>query len=72
VADVILQALHAKEKGLTRADMIQELFRRNLNAERIKAALKMLSQHGLAYSQLEKTPGRPAERWFAVKAAMAA
>lgn len=66
VADQILVALRSRfPEGLTRTE-ISALFGRNRSAERIGAALLLLLKHGLARFQPESTPGRSAERWFAL------
>jgi len=65
-ADKILEALKDNPAGMTRNE-IRELFQRNLSAERIDSALRVLSRLNLAYSKKEEpgqTAGRPAERWF--------
>jgi hypothetical protein len=64
IADRILVALKTKPKGLSRND-IRELFKRNLEEDRIDRALKFLAQHRLARSAKESTAGRPKEMWYA-------
>ncbi len=64
-ADVILQALRAEAKGLTRTQ-IQNLFQRNKTAEQIYQALEFLEKNQFARRVSERTEGRPAERWLAI------
>lgn len=64
VADTILKGLRGCPEGLTRDD-IRNLFGRNLAANKIARALRSLTDQGLAHSEIEKTDGRPAERWYA-------
>ena len=65
VADEILRALRAAgASGMTRTE-IRDLFKRNESADRIGAALTMLSERKLATSQLRDTGGRPTEVWRA-------
>jgi hypothetical protein len=67
LADEILGALReAAEVGLTRTQ-IRDIFRRNVEADRIGSALKLLAENGLARSRKESGDGRPVERWFAVE-----
>lgn len=63
-ADSILDALKRNPNGLTRTD-IRDLFKRNLSAERIEAALAVLLRSGKANCLTDNTGGRPAERWVA-------
>jgi hypothetical protein len=64
VADEILRALRAAgPAGVTRTD-ISALFKRNETADRIGAALGLLSRRGLAvHYQQPGQAGRPAEVW---------
>jgi hypothetical protein len=66
-ADAILRALRAQPKGLTRTE-INDLFARNLSANRLEAALAKLLQYGKA--RCEKPPnlgkGRPPQLWIAI------
>jgi hypothetical protein len=62
VADRILAALRNKPEGLTRTDINNSLGR-HADAERINAALQLLRQEQLAYSEEVKTSGRPSEVW---------
>jgi hypothetical protein len=64
IADTVLKALRDNREGLTRED-IRNLFGRNQPAERIARALRSLADQGLARFEMEKTEGRPAERWIA-------
>jgi hypothetical protein len=64
MADTVLAELRkAGERGLTRTE-ISWLFGRHAQASEISRALNKLVSEGLARSQLERTEGRTAERWF--------
>jgi hypothetical protein len=65
MADRILPALRAARKGLTRTE-ISALFNRYRSASEIVRALLILRKWGLIRFEIQKTKGRPAERWFAV------
>jgi hypothetical protein len=67
VADELLRLLRSCPNGLTRTD-IRDYFQRNASADRIGRALGLLLQHKLARRDREQTGGKPAERWFAVRA----
>jgi BT4734-like, N-terminal domain/Protein of unknown function (DUF3987) len=65
VADRILAALIAAgEKGLTKTEIVHDLFNRNVTKFTIDEALRLLHRLSLAFCQSETTKGRPAERWF--------
>jgi hypothetical protein len=64
VADELLQMLRATPGGLTRTE-VRDFFGRNQSQERIARALGLLLKHKLACREMEKTNGRPAERWRA-------
>lgn len=67
LADEILLALRdAADIGMTRSQ-ISQLFKRNVDADRLNAALSCLAQNGLAQSRKEHGEGRPVERWFATE-----
>lgn len=69
VTDGILRALRtAGAKGMTRTE-IRDFFGRNQSALRIDRALMALAESGYARStqQQRETPGRPAERWIALR-----
>jgi hypothetical protein len=63
VADRIKEMLTGAPEGLTRAQ-IRDAFGRNKSSERIGAALEFLEDHGRVFKEIERTGGRPAERWF--------
>jgi hypothetical protein len=65
LADTILQMLrYAGSTGLTRTDVSAE-FGRHVKSAAIGHALALLGREGFARLAVEKTPGRPSERWFA-------
>jgi len=63
VADAILEALKAAPSGLTRTE-INNLFGRNLSADRLQAAIGALVRLGLIRIDKSETGGRPTERFF--------
>lgn len=65
IADDILRLLADSPEGVTRTE-ISEYFGRHRSRREIGRALLLLETCHLARKQLEKTPGRPTERWFAV------
>jgi hypothetical protein len=66
VADRIIAALRATENGLTLSD-IHALFQRHETGSRIRAALRLLEEAGLATMRIEQGDGiKPVERWFAL------
>jgi hypothetical protein len=65
VSDKLLKALRAKREGMSRTE-VRNLFKRNLDAEKIARALEFLARHHLAACSTEKTEGRPIERWSAL------
>jgi hypothetical protein len=65
VADQILKELRKEPEGLTRTE-IRDLLGRHGNTSEIEAALRVLSEIGMARRQHEQTSGRPVERWLAV------
>jgi hypothetical protein len=64
-ADEILRALRAAPCGLARTE-IAALFDRHKSVAELSRALTVLHNRGLARFELQKTKGRPAERWHAV------
>jgi hypothetical protein len=65
VADEILRALQqAGTAGMTRT-AIRDLFGRHRSADRIGAALALLTSRGRARGEMKDTGGRPSEVWFA-------
>ncbi len=65
-ADKILKALRAAPDGLSRNEIREGVFQRNVSADKIGDALALLAEYGLARSEKRKTDGRPEERWYAV------
>ena len=57
----------AGSRGITRTE-IRDLFSRNRKQSQVDRVLSVLAEHGLAYSDIENTGGRPVERWFAANA----
>jgi hypothetical protein len=64
LADRILEALRAAgEHGLTGTGL-QRHFRNNLSAGKLREALTLLAENGLAHWRKEKTGKRPRTTWF--------
>jgi hypothetical protein len=63
----ILRALRKNPNGLSRRQISDELFGRNLSSAKISEALECLRSLGLADSVTERIPGRGPNReiWFA-------
>lgn len=64
-ADRILAALRNSSAGMTRTEINESVFKRNLPSEEIARCLELLTTAQLAYARIEETEGRAAERWFA-------
>jgi hypothetical protein len=64
-ADEILRALRATPAGMTRTE-ISALFDRHRSVGELSRALLVLHNRGLVRFELQKTKGRPVEKWFAV------
>jgi hypothetical protein len=64
-ADEIQRALRAAPTGMTRTE-ITALFDRHKSVAELSRALMVLHNHSLARFELQKTKGRPVERWYAV------
>ena len=64
-ADEILRALRAAPAGLTRTE-ITALFDRHKSVAELSRALMVLHKRSLVRFELQKTRGRPVERWYAV------
>ncbi len=65
LADELLGLLRQSLQGLTRTELNNALGRNKASAY-IGRALALLAEYGLAKGKREETPGRSAERWFAV------
>jgi Protein of unknown function (DUF3987) len=65
-AQKILEELRRRPQGMTRKQISEEIFGRNLNAERLGLALRRLLECNLVRCVIEPTGGRDAERWFAI------
>jgi hypothetical protein len=66
VADEIARALQHAPEGMSRT-AIRDLFGRHRSADRIGAALALLTTKGRARSESRETGGRPVEIWFATR-----
>lgn len=62
IADRILERLRSFPEGLTRTEM-NNLFSRNVSAEKIDGALSLLNDQKMIALSKEETGGRPLERW---------
>jgi hypothetical protein len=65
-ADTILEALRDRPEGLTRTE-IRDLFSRNLAGQRIDRARDVLTKARIIRVEIDRTDGRPTERWIAVQ-----
>jgi hypothetical protein len=64
-ADRILRALGvARSEGMTRKQILDDVFQRNISAASLNDALELLRRSGLADYRKEITGGKPCERWF--------
>lgn len=69
-ADKILSALQrVGSVGLTRTEISEQVFNRNLKSEKLSIALRLLYDRGRAISKQEGTAGAPSERWIAADGA---
>ena len=66
-AEKIFDGLRQSPQGLTRWDISNVIFKRNVKTRAIDEALKVLIQAKWIESRVEKTSGRDAERFFAKK-----
>lgn len=65
-ADKIRNALQqAVGVGLTRTEISEQVFNRNLSSEKLSTSLRLLYDGGHATSKQEGTAGAPSERWIA-------
>ncbi len=67
IADTLLAELRqAPEAGLTRTEMLHNVFNKNKTASEIADALRLLHDNGLAHRRDDpgNEAGRPTERWF--------
>jgi hypothetical protein len=64
-ADRILTALIAAGfKGLTKTQIVYDVFNRHISKFTTDEALRLLHHLGLAFCLMEDTKGRPTEHWF--------
>jgi hypothetical protein len=63
-ADKILAALRSVESGMTKTEISEKVFNRNLNSGTLSDALQVLRGSGHAGFRKETTGGAPSERWF--------
>ncbi len=64
-AQKILDALRRSPQGMTRTEISEKVFNKNLASKKIGASLSLLNQLGFARFQPEGGNGRSPERWFA-------
>ena len=68
IADTLLAELRqVPDVGLTRTEMLHQIFNKNKAASEITDALRLLRDNGLAHRQddLDHETGRATERWIA-------
>jgi hypothetical protein len=63
-AQKIFDALRSQPEGMTRKQILDEVFQRNIDKRALDFAFKTLESLKVAYKQTEQTGGRPSERWF--------
>ena len=66
-ADTLLAELRqVPDAGLSRTEMLHDVFNKNKTAREIADALRLLHDNGLAYRRddLDHESGRATERWF--------
>ena len=64
-SDRILSALQESGiDGLTKTEISEQVFKKNLQANLLSDALRILHDAGLARFETERTGGAPSERWF--------
>ncbi|MFH1738415.1 MAG: hypothetical protein ABIH23_05360, partial [bacterium] len=66
IADRILEELR-QCAGMSRSQILRELFNRNRSSAQIAQALGLLERAGLARMEIEETDGRSREIWRAVR-----
>jgi hypothetical protein len=67
IADAILRTLRTRPGGMTRTEIISDVFSRHIKAGILSQALDLLREHNLARCETRnETGGRSEERWFAV------
>ncbi|HOJ61679.1 MAG TPA: hypothetical protein PK878_15450 [bacterium] len=67
-ADTIMAHLRQAPDGLTRKEIIENVFQRNKSSEEIAQALHLLEEAGMARKEKILTGGKPAEKWYEVRA----
>jgi len=65
VADLILETLRRDANGMSRRD-ISQLFSNHVPADTIGKALGQLLRAGKVRREMQATPGRSREMWFAI------
>jgi hypothetical protein len=65
-ADLLLNALREAENGLTRTEIYNDVFQKNVSAKQIRQALQLLIESDLIESRTEQTENarKPSEKWF--------
>jgi hypothetical protein len=61
---IVAALIAAGATGLTKTQIICDVFNRNVTKFSIDEALRLIHRLGLAVRQQETTKGRPSERWF--------
>jgi hypothetical protein len=65
-ADVVLTTLWRAPEGLTRSQLLRDVFKHNLPAETVTQIMDALVQAGSVRCETITTGGRPSQRYFAV------
>jgi hypothetical protein len=63
-AQKILEALRSHPQGMTRKQILDEVFNRNISKEALALAFKNLQSVKGISKEIKETGGRPLERWF--------
>ena len=65
VADTIMTHLRQSPDGLTRKEIIEDVFQRHKSSKEISLALRLLDDAGMARKEKIQTKGRPIEKLYA-------
>jgi len=66
-AQKIIEALKSHPEGMTRKQVLDDVFQRHVDKNALELAFKTLESLKLAYKEISQTGGRPSERWFCRK-----
>jgi hypothetical protein len=66
-AEAILQALKRHPEGLTRKEIFDLVFQKNITGRVLAEAFENLEKSGFVKKEVQQTGGRPAERWLLLR-----